>query len=229
MTKEINGEDIRSELKKQIEKNPPFSLLKDESLDIWIKESKLIRFKPGERIIEHDEINRFIYIIVKGSVRLIMNDETGDGLFTLDKRGSGQIIGWTNLLRGEPTEFVQASTDTVALALTSKLFIEYYKLNSDFARYFEELNNIQEAYIVARRAAENEAERPKGWEEELKERIKQAKTLSLQSGEELQRLSTLPEGWNWHLSTSRVMGKQVGDILNSQMSGIQVKMDLACQ
>ena len=223
MTKEINGEDIRSELKKQIEKNPPFSLLKDESLDIWIKESKLIRFKPGERIIEHDEINRFIYIIVKGSVRLIMNDETGDGLFTLDKRGSGQIIGWTNLLRGEPTEFVQASTDTIALALTSKLFIEYYKLNSDFARYFDELNNIQEAYIVARRAAENEAERPKGWEEELKERIKQAKTLSLQSGEELQRLSTLPEGWNWHLSTSRVMGKQVGDILNSKMNAIQVK------
>ena len=37
---------------------------------------------------------------------MLINDETGDGIFTLDKRGPGQILGWTNLLRGEATEFI---------------------------------------------------------------------------------------------------------------------------
>ena len=221
MTRDMLEENIKKELKIQIEKKLPFSLLANEKLENWIKESKLIKFRPGEKIIDHDEINKNIFIIIKGSVRLIMNDETGDGIFTLDKRGPGQILGWTNLLRGTPTEFVQASTETVTLALPSRTFVDNYKLNNKFASYFDELTNIQEAYVVARKAAENEAERPKGWQGELKERITTAKTISIKNNENLTNIPELPEGWNWHLSTSRVEVRDVGDIINSQMKPIE--------
>ena len=222
---DIREQDIKGELKQQIEKNKPFSLIKSEVLSDWINRSKLIKFKPGEKVISYGQINEKIYIIIQGTVRLLMNDETGDGLFTLDKRGPGQILGWTNLLRGTATEFVQASEETIALALPSKTFIDIYKKNIDFADYFNELPNIQEAYVVARTAAENMAERPKGWEEELKERISQSRILTVNSGERLTANAELPEGWNWHLSTTAVDNKKVGTVITSKTEPIRTNKE----
>ena len=72
---DIREQDIKGELKHQIEKNKPFSLIKSEALSDWINESKLIKFKPGEKVISYGQINEKIYIIIQGTVRLLMNDE----------------------------------------------------------------------------------------------------------------------------------------------------------
>ena len=215
--------DIKQELKIQIGKNKPFSDLTETKFEDWIRESQLYKFKPGEKIIKYNEINKYIYIVLQGSVRMLINDETGDGIFTLDKRGPGQILGWTNLLRGEATEFIQASLDTITLALPSSRFIEYYNENKEFAEYFNGLTNIQESYIVARESAEAEAERPKGWKVELKERILKAKTVTINSGNIKEEIPELPAGWNWHLSTRSVIDRRVGEVIDKSFLPIETK------
>ena len=215
--------DIKQELKIQIGKNKPFSDLTETKFEDWIRESQLYKFKPGEKIIKYNEINKYIYIVLQGSVRMLINDETGDGIFTLDKRGPGQILGWTNLRRGEATEFIQASLDTITLALPSSRFIEYYNENKEFAEYFNGLTNIQESYIVARESAEAEAERPKGWKVELKERILKAKTVTINSGNIKEEIPELPAGWNWHLSTRSVIDRRVGEVIDKSFLPIETK------
>ena len=54
------------------------------------------------------------------------------------------------------------------------------------------------------------------------ERIKQAKTISIEKGGELPELKSLNEEWNWHLSTSAIQGRKVGDIIGSNITAIDV-------
>ena len=72
---------------------------------------------------------------------MAFGDES-EGSFTLDKRGPGQLIGWASLLRGAPTEFVQASTEVIALILPGKYFIEMIQEVQSFAKYFNFLPAI---------------------------------------------------------------------------------------
>ena len=83
----------------------------------WVESAERLRYSPGERLTRPDEINSSVFLVLTGSVRLIAVGDVREGQFTLDKRGPGQLIGWTSLLRGAPTEYVQASTDVVALSL----------------------------------------------------------------------------------------------------------------
>ena len=55
----------------------------------------------------------------------------------------------TSLLRGAPTEFVQASSEVVALALPGNIFIRFIQEVPAFAIHFFNLTNQQEAYAVA--------------------------------------------------------------------------------
>ena len=81
-----------------------------------------LRYGPGDRLIRPDEIRSEIHLVLKGQVRLIGIGNEQEGPFTLDKRGPGDLVGWTSLLR-ESTEFVQASTDVVTLSLPAQTFV----------------------------------------------------------------------------------------------------------
>ena len=131
----------------------------------------------------------------------------------MDKRGPGDLVGWTSLLRGAPTEFVQASTDVVTLSLPAQTFVRFIQEIPEFAGYFYNLSNRHEAYSVAVAAAELVPKRPSNWRDDLLKRVDQARTISLAMDECLQKLQELPTGWNWHLSTPDVPGVPVGTVL----------------
>ena len=116
-------------------------------------------------------------------------------------------------MRGVPSEFIQASTDVLALKLSGKEFISLVKERPSFANHFNNLTNDQEAYLVAIAAAELEPKQPEGWRKEVLARVKKARTNSLYAGETLDKLDNLPEGWLWHLSTPNVPGIPVGTAL----------------
>lgn len=172
-----------------------------------------LRYSPGERLIRPDEINAGVLLILKGSVRLIAIGDEREGPFTLDKRGPGQLIGWTSLLRGSPTEFVQASTEVVALSLSAKAFVHFIQEVPAFANHFYNLNNLQETYAIAVAAAELNPKRPSNWRDGLLERMHQARTMSLPMDASLQGLKALTDGYRWHLSTPDVPGVPVGTVV----------------
>ena len=121
------------------------------------------------------------------------------------------MIGWTSLLRGAPSEFVIASTDVVVLSLPADNFVHFIREVPEFAIHFVQ-SNQHEAYIVAVKSVEL-AKRSSNWRDGLLERVKQARTSSLDNNTTLENLPELPTDWCWHLSTPDVPGVPVGTAL----------------
>ena len=126
-----------------------------------MESQKLITYSPGDRILRPDEISASIFVVISGQVRLLEKDMSDSGLFTLSLRGSGQILGWINLLRGAPTEFVQASVESQILALPASKFVSIYKTTKPFSDFFDSLFNFHEAYKVYSKYVQSQRERMK--------------------------------------------------------------------
>jgi ATP-binding cassette subfamily B protein len=200
-------------LQQQLAGQPPFSLLAPEQLQAWLSGSRRLRFQPGERLLRPDELSDCLFLVLKGEVRLIVFGDEAEGQLSLDRRGPGQLLGWASLLRAAPSEFVQASTEVVALTLPAANFVAFVQQVPAFAAHFRGLTNPQEAYGVAVAAAELQPRRPAHWREDLLERVRQARTTSLAPEESLAALPALPAGWHWHLSTPDLPDLPVGTVL----------------
>ncbi len=204
--------DLVEALRHQLEAQPPFSFLGQDQLHQWLLGSKQLRFRPGERLLRPDELSSGIYLVLKGEVRLIAFGDVDDGQISLDRRGPGQLLGWIGLLRAVPSEFVQASTDVLALKLPAAEFVNYVQQVQGFRDYFGHLANVHEAYEVAVAAAELLPQLPSHWRTDLLERVRQARATTFQPGVS-DALAVLPPGWNWYLSTPDVPGVPIGTAL----------------
>jgi len=197
-------------LQQQLARQAPFSLLAEDRLQRWLNDAKILSFQPGERLLRPDELSAYLYLVLKGDVRLIVFGDEAQGQISLDRRGQGQLLGWASLLRAAPSEFVQASTDVAALALPAPNFVSLMQEEPAFAAHFCQLTNVQEAYAVAVAAAELQPRLPANWRDDLIERVRQARTISLVAGEPLALLPPLPPQWRWYLSTPDLPGLPVG-------------------
>ena len=110
---------------------------------------RIIKYSPGERLYRPDEISDTILVVLKGEVRLLGLSKSSNEQVTLGLRGPGQIIGWVSLLRASSAEFVQASSDVLALSLSASGFIDIFKTNSEFASYFNSCSSLHESFLVA--------------------------------------------------------------------------------
>ena len=102
----------------QIAGKKPYSYLSEQEFAFLTAESKIIRFEPGQILLRPDELPATVFLVYEGSVRLLAKRPENKEAFTLDKRGSGQLLGWVSLLRGTPCEWVMASESTTS-AMTS--------------------------------------------------------------------------------------------------------------
>ena len=102
---------MKESLTNKLKDSNPFALLNVEEYENWINRSEILDKEPGEWILRADELNSCIYLVLQGEIRLIDYGDIGEGAFTLGKRGSGQLIGWVSLLRGEATVNIIASTN----------------------------------------------------------------------------------------------------------------------
>ena len=200
----------QEKLQQQLREQRPFSFLSDTELTQWIGGSKRVRYEPGDRLLRPDEFFAGILLILEGDVRMISSGDEQEGLFTLEKRGPGQLVGWVSLLRGEPTEFIQASTNVIALKLAGKDFISFVQNNADFANHFFRLTNSQEAYSIASAALELKPKHEADWQKGLIQQARRGKTFSIKANESLETLPELPSDWAWHMSTPEVPGIPVG-------------------
>ena len=126
----------------------PFNLLSEETRNLLDKEIIFERIAIGERLCRLDELPSFVYIILNGTVRLLVESQENNELITLEKRGSGQLIGWVSLLRGGPCETVQASTEVKALKIPSEVFVSICKSDEAFLDYFQRTTSIHENAVV---------------------------------------------------------------------------------
>ncbi len=223
-------------LQKQLAAQRPFQLLPEEELSAWLNDAKKINFSTGELLLRPDELSDSIYLVLQGNVRLIGMGDGVDlyGQISLDKRGPGQLLGWIGLLRGEACEYVLASNDVFVLGLPSARFIHLFLKYPDFAKYFYELENPQETYVVASSFADLQPKHEEAWKKEMLDRIKQARATSINPEDKFESLLNLEDGWNWHISTPKIPGYPTGTIVREKdfplpnLTGFQLPYRLVC-
>ena len=132
----------------QVARQVPYSFLDQEALSILFSDSFLVRHEPGELILRADELPQHLSLIISGKVRLLGNSPKTKEPITLDKRGSGQLMGWASLLRGSPCEWVIASEQTVILNIRSDAFLKSFQISPKFQKFFGTLDNVHESFLV---------------------------------------------------------------------------------
>ena len=210
-------------LVKELGLHKPFSLIERSELEAWVSTSQQYRFKIGQKILRPDEANNFIYLILDGTVRLISHEKDLDSQISLGKRGPGQILGWLSILRGEPSEHVQASTETTVLALEVEYFVDLIKTNNKFSDYFSTLTSPHEVINVLRGAEKLSPKGAKFTKEQIIATCSQSVVFSAKN-DSLIVGTELPNKWKWHVSTPKITGYEVGTQLED-IPGVKIGRD----
>lgn len=101
----------------------PFNQLPTSELAKLIPKFEMLRYRMGQNVLVRDQMPAQISIIYEGQARLLSYDPNTQMPETLQLVKTGEILGWTGLLRGIPCETVIASTETVCLTLNATDFL----------------------------------------------------------------------------------------------------------
>ncbi|AII46646.1 hypothetical protein KR49_09350 [Synechococcus sp. KORDI-49] len=203
------------QLLQQVARQSPFSDLDPKQRADWFAGASLLKLVAGERLLRPDQLPQQVLLLVKGEVRLLVEDPTDRRPITLEKQGKGQLLGWSSLLRGAACEWVSASSEVVVLALPAEGFIQAVKQSAAFAGFFASMGSLQESHRIALASVALLPRRPEGWQEDLDERLEQAQACSLSPGVPF----SPPQAGSaadliWHLSSEGVPGWPVGAVVS---------------
>ena len=200
-------DQLREQLRRQI----PFSILPESTALSWLSTAKIIQLEPGQSLVSNRKLQDRIYLVVEGTVRLLV-EQDGE-IITLEKRGSGQFLGWVSLLRAEACEWVSASERSLVLALQAKDFVDAISNNPAFFEWFSSLSQPQETHRVAMAAYELLPKRPESWQLLLKAQIDKAIAVSVRPELPFIPPSSSRPGTTWHVSTHGIPEWPVGSVI----------------
>ncbi|KAB8314062.1 type I secretion system permease/ATPase [Tolypothrix campylonemoides VB511288] len=115
----------------------PFNQLPTLELAKLIPKFEMLRYRMGQNVLVRDQMPAQISIIYEGQARLLSYDPNTQMPETLQLVKTGEILGWTGLLRGIPCETVIASTETVCLTLNATEFLALLRNSPAVGIYFE--------------------------------------------------------------------------------------------
>ena len=203
-------------LRQQLVSQQPFALLDETGINTLFDSALVRRFAIGSRLLRPDELPAEVFLVLRGEVRLLVN--SGSEEITLCKRGSGQMIGWSSLVRAEACEWVQASTDLEVIAFPGDLWIKLIREQINFASYFYNLPGLQEAHVVAIAAAALHPRLSKNWDVDLVDRSMSARVVSVHAGDIFKPPVSQQVQFDWFLSTGGVPDHLVGQSIESGSS-----------
>ena len=154
-----------------------------------------------------DELPGEVLLLIKGEVRLLVKNGSDES--TLCKRGAGQLLGWSSLIRAEPCEWVQASTDVEFIAFPGELWVQLIRQERDFASYFFNLLACKRLE-VALAAAELHPRLSSDWDIDLIDRCMTAHVVSIFPGEVFKPPVSESPQFDWFLSSGCVPDHPVG-------------------
>lgn len=115
----------------------PFNQLPTSELAKLIPKFEMLRYRMGQNVLVREQMPAQISIIYEGQARLLSYDPNTQMPETLQLVKTGEILGWTSLLRGIPCETVIASTETVCLTLNATEFLALLRNSPAVGIYFE--------------------------------------------------------------------------------------------
>ena len=191
----------------------PYTLLSKLQFNSLFEDFKFVKFQPGQVLLRPDELPQRLLFVLSGKVRLLAKHPLSKDPFTLQLKGSGQLLGWVSLLRGEACEWIIASEETVVISISAKKFISAVEDCSDFQRVFATLPNIQESFHVVSSSTKYASKLKEGWFDELLDVIRSNVVVTVDAGQPFQSSDKQLE---WLVSTSGIPDFPVGTYLKEE-------------
>ncbi len=112
---EVTGQQIAAALP---------SISKEDLVDVYTK-LEPVKYGPGEVIVKRGDDAHHIYIIARGDIEVVLNEDTPQEI-VIDRLGKGQYFGEIGLLEGgkrTSTVRVEQNSDAVVMQLDRQTFI----------------------------------------------------------------------------------------------------------
>jgi len=116
-------EDIHSQIREIL----TFRFLTQEELDRLIKASQIQLYAPGEKIITQGEVNQAIYAIIKGNVKVTVQEREENEAY-ISTIGAGEVFGEAGIFTEvKRTASVTCVEETLLLELDRKALISFIR------------------------------------------------------------------------------------------------------
>ena len=109
--------------------------------------------------------------------------------------------------------------------MPARKFVSLLHDNISFLDYFTSLPNLHEAHEVVLASALMHRQRLSGWQDEIAQRCSQAKVVSIFDGHNPTSLQSLPDDWQWLISTNGIPGYDPGTVYIPNESSIPFRND----
>ena len=127
---------------------PAFKNISAKSLLEIENNTEIYKFSMGQPICAEDIIPNKILIILSGQARSLHRLNSSDTI-TIAKLEADSFIGLISLLRVKSCEYITASTDIMALAISEKLVLKLYQEDLDFREFCDKKIDATEVYKTA--------------------------------------------------------------------------------
>ena len=198
-----------SRLLLQISGKNPYSYLSKQEFASLTSDSRVIRYEPGQILLRADELPSTVLLVYEGTVRFLAKRPDNHEAFTLDKRGSGQLLGWVSLLRGSPCEWVMASETTTVISFPGDEFIRLCLSNKSFYDAFRFLSHPQENYAVLAASVKRKTICTADWSDQLQSTVESGCSFSFANTQTFHPPISSSD-FDWFLSTNASEDYKVG-------------------
>jgi CRP/FNR family cyclic AMP-dependent transcriptional regulator len=121
--KTLNNAQYVSELKKILF----FKFINDNEIPDVMKITEIIKYDSGEMIISEGDVQPCIYAIIKGTVNVLVREESGKDIF-ICAIGEGDVFGEAGIfLNMKRTANIKSSEDTILLRIQRNNFLGFIK------------------------------------------------------------------------------------------------------
>ena len=181
------------------------------------KEAKYISYKIGQTILTEDTIPSRILIVLSGTCRALIKNQTTQNTTSIGLIKSDSFIGLASMLRAEPCEYIASSSDVMLMSLSDSLIIELYKQDSSFREWCNSTINLSEISKLAKKLHKNSSRS----DNNLKNSIELlSNNIELQIVENNQSIDPDKSKISFYASQN-IIGKNIGDIVDNNKLQIE--------
>ena len=195
----------------------PFNSLSRSEIENISAHFKPLKYEMGQIMLVKDNIPPHVAIIYEGQSRCIAYDTRNNLPVSIQLLSHGSIIGWESLMRGFASETAIASTNVVALTVDRDKFLELLRQYPTLKNYYQQTPGLTEVFnllgsqLIKRAIAQGDIKAL------AKEALNKAQVCHLVAGK-CDRLPNPPENQEWILSSGKINGFDIGDIVTINQS-----------
>lgn len=173
---------------------------------------KPLKYEMGQIMLVKDNMPPYIAVIYEGQARCIAYDPRNNLPVSIQLLSHGGILGWESLMRGFACETAIASTEVIALTIDRNKFLELLREYTPLKNYYQQTPGLTEVFDLLGIQLRKRAIASVDLKTLAKEAYQRTQVCHLVAGK-CDRLPNPPENQQWILSSGKINGFEMGDLV----------------